>query len=559
MSLKVQLRERNGDWFGRHMINGAISSEVNLETRDRGAAATKIADIARREYECLGTPFTGVIEVIPEPTWLGSGDVMWRVIKYSQFFSARFRDENGKMIEMSLEPYSREAGGMTRQEAEIKAEELAIAANRCRVARSLAKGIEVASQTGHALLGAPPTLGGVTHEEMWRADLAGTDDGNVKEVCDAVDDPQVIRVIKADNFAVVSSGGGGAPGGSGSGIGRLYRLPGFSEFNRAFKEGEPMFINGKPATVQRAGGVAVVTWNDEGPAPTARVEEVAAVDQKDKQASYVGYARQVVARAAQAGLRGEQSVKTFDALSQDQSLEALVFPRTDVGTLDRVDVGAPRQLSEGLKRALEQVRAALPADERQDDLLEAIDEIETALSGERVMTIDLDRERAKGPLSRASRIFDKATHETMTALGLPVLQRPESAPVISNMSQGEFERCMDTAAQMISDHEREREEANAPLLNVEKSGRVTFAEDTEDENVIRQGGGWATFRRGGAWWIECTARRAGEHFMRVSFSMHTDDEAVAGARFFEFRERHRETAIDSLLEATREERAAWVK
>lgn len=457
----------------------------------------------------------------------------WKVIKRGAFFTARFKNENDQMVEVSLESFTREGAWMTRAEAERKAEQLALAAEAKRRANQ-------------------PVVRTVAHEEMWRVDLGGTDDGNVKELCDAVDDPQVIRVIKADNFAVLSSGGGGAAGGSGSV--RTQPLPNFAEFNRAFKEGGQMLVNGRPATVQRVGVeagagpcVAVVTWNDEGPAPTAApIGEVAAVDQADKEASYLGYARQAVVRPGQAGLAGGEAVKMFDALGQDESLDA-------------VYAGAARPLSEELKSAFEQVRssivkicedlsreAGIPVgiieSKARDAAFDALDEIEAALVGQCV----------------GSGLFDKSTHETMTALGLPVLPRPESAPVIGNMSQGDFERCMDSAVQMISDHERESRQALAPLLNVEKSGRVTFADDVEDENVIRQGGGWATFRRGGVWWIECTARRAGEHFARVSFSMHTGDDAVAGARFFDFRERNRSTTIESLLEATREERAAWV-
>lgn len=158
-------------------------------------------------------------------------------------------------------------------------------------------------------------------------------------------------------------------------------------------------------------------------------------------AEYASYARQVVARAgAEYPVNPKLAHAFFDANAAER--------------IDSVDVGAPRQMSEGLRDALQAVRDAITST-RRDGLssegatlaIAALDEIETAFSGQLVASFKWE----------------------------PVQDPP------------------------IPGHVAHADDAQeSPLV------RLPFVcpDDVEDDNVIAQGGGWATFKRNGVWWVE---------------------------------------------------------
>lgn len=218
------------------------------------------------------------------------------------------------------------------------------------------------------------------------------------------------------------------------------------------------------------------------------------------QSEYRDYARVAVARAQSDHL-------------VDPTLAHAFFDAGVAEHIDSVDVGAPRQMSEGLKSALERVRNSISelSEDLRDELnapsvgdeaslaLAALDEIETALSGQLVASFKWEP--------------------------------GQDPPIPGHVA-----------------HPDDAQES--PLV------RLPFVcpDDVEDENLIQQGGGWATFKRNRVWWVERASDKC-----RVSFSLHTADDAIAGARFYEFREKHRSTALQFLLLTTVSERSAWVK
>lgn len=221
------------------------------------------------------------------------------------------------------------------------------------------------------------------------------------------------------------------------------------------------------------------------------------------ESEYGEYARMAVARA------GAQH-------HVDPKLAHVFFDANTNERIDSVDVGAPRPMPVELKVAFEVVRDTVAgfADELrikrgmafndeyekpESTALAALDEIETALSGQLVASFKW--EPAQDP------------------------------PIPGHVA-----------------HPDDAQES--PLV------RLPFVcpDDVEDENFITQGGGWATFKRNHVWWVERASDKC-----RVSFSLHTADDAVAGARFYEFREKHRATALQFLLLTTVSERSAWVK
>lgn len=81
-----------------------------------------------------------------------------------------------------------------------------------------------------------------------------------------------------------------------------------------------------------------------------------------------------------------------------------------------------------------------------------------------------------------------------------------------------------------------------------------MADEHLDTKLIRQGGGWSTFRRDGEWWAE---RIDGGR--RASLCLSTGDDEVAGQRFAALQNEFRDTPFDELLTATFAMRIEWVR
>lgn len=79
-------------------------------------------------------------------------------------------------------------------------------------------------------------------------------------------------------------------------------------------------------------------------------------------------------------------------------------------------------------------------------------------------------------------------------------------------------------------------------------------EQTVDDTIHRQGGGWSTFCRLGEWWVE---RVIGAR--RVSMSLSTTNADLAGSRFYHLQNEFRETALDELLLAAFALRIQWAR
>lgn len=79
-------------------------------------------------------------------------------------------------------------------------------------------------------------------------------------------------------------------------------------------------------------------------------------------------------------------------------------------------------------------------------------------------------------------------------------------------------------------------------------------EQTVDDTIRRQGGGWSTFCRLGEWWVERTSGAR-----RVSMSLSTTNADLAGSRFYHLQNEFRDTALDELLLATFALRIGWAR
>ena len=94
-------------------------------------------------------------------------------------------------------------------------------------------------------------------------------------------------------------------------------------------------------------------------------------------------------------------------------------------------------------------------------------------------------------------------------------------------------------------------------LTVEQRAPEPLTDTTDghhDTKIFAQGGGWATFKRDGQWWVE---RQLGGQ--RSSFNLHTSSDEVAGLRFYALQNELREVPIEQILTATFALRIGWLR